>query len=400
MSVRSPQFLFRCLGFGGLTLLLAVSFSTAPSVFLAMATLCTAAWPLLWFALMTRAACLAWPGGALAGLAHAGECLLVLVLAGSAGLPPPVPFILGLLYLVAITALGGLQLCWPAALTLTLALLAGGGHLLLPGVWVGAILLMAAFLLTLAWLSFTRVRELAGARRLALDESERLALSNRRLARYLPASAATQPRQTLEHPQTPDATYVTVAFVDVVGFAELVASRPPAELAEVLGNFMGQAAALAERHGGEVGKFLGDGVLVYFDERSCDRWRGARGAADFALALDEMLDRLADGGRHRGLELRLAARVGLASGYCALGDWGGRDRLDYTLIGTAVNLASRLQALAPPGGILLAAETAGLLEMLGLEHLTITAPECLEVRGLGVLQVHGLYASAKVRAIP
>ncbi|MEM8768367.1 MAG: adenylate/guanylate cyclase domain-containing protein [Pseudomonadota bacterium] len=398
MSARSPQFLFRCLGFGGLALILALELTSPPSAQDLALLLGTAAWPLLWLIVMAKAVVLAWPGGALAGMAHAGECVLVLFLTTAAGLPPPVPFVLALLYLVAITALGGLRLFWPAAMPLALVLLVHGGHAFLPGVWLGAVLLMATFLLTLAWLSFARVRKLSMARRFALAESRRLAVSNEHLARYLPASAATLPRQDQSRPQAPSATYVTVAFVDVVGFAELVASRPPAELADVLGTFMGQAAALAECHGGEVGKFLGDGVLVYFDERRVDRWQGARGAADFALALEAMLLRLGDGCRRRGLELRLAARVGLASGYCALGDWGARDRLDYTLIGTAVNLASRLQSLAPPGGILLAAETAGLLEALGLPHLLVGAPEPLEIRGLGVLQVHGLCASAKVRA--
>jgi class 3 adenylate cyclase len=64
--------------------------------------------------------------------------------------------------------------------------------------------------------------------------------------------------------------------------------------------------------------------------------------------------------RDRGERLALAMRAGIASGLCTLGDRGGSDRLDFTLIGTPVNLASRLQARATENGTLLD-EATGLL---------------------------------------
>ena len=78
--------------------------------------------------------------------------------------------------------------------------------------------------------------------------------------------------------------------------------------------------------------------------------------------------------------------------------WGGELRLDYTLIGTPVNLASRLQAEAACGRILMCAATAALLE--GDAELAACLREGVEyrVKGLGVRMVHELTASAKVRA--
>lgn len=231
------------------------------------------------------------------------------------------------------------------------------------------------------------------------------------MARYLPEVLAPMIRESPDALRPPREKFVTVAFVDVVGFAELVVAHGVAEVVDVLNDFMSVVCRMTANHGGTVGKFLGDGVLVYFCEPEIEPGQGAgrlsggrsgaaAGAARLALALGPALDNLGRDWRERGLTVRLQARVGIASGYCALGDWGGQTRLDYTLIGTPVNLASRLQAAAEPGGVLLNGTTAALIardEVLGSR---LVGPEPLEVKGLGVVMVHELSASAKVRAIP
>ena len=100
--------------------------------------------------------------------------------------------------------------------------------------------------------------------------------------------------------------------------------------------------------------------------------------------------------------MTLDTRTGIASGYCAAGDWGGEGRLDYTLIGSVVNLASRLQSEAPPGGILVSETTALLISQVdGLAHRLVSLPDS-ELRGLGVRSLFQLVdetpASAKVPA--
>ena len=149
-------------------------------------------------------------------------------------------------------------------------------------------------------------------------------------------------------------------------------------------------------------------VLVYFPESSeapgtaerPPRVRAAVGCARLSRNLEPELFALSGNWRRRGLGLRLASRVGIASGYCALGDWGGSGRLDYTLIGTPVNLASRLQALAAPGAPLLCSATAALIGQDPEAASHLGASRNLEVRGLGPVVVHELSGSAKVRAIP
>ena len=66
--------------------------------------------------------------------------------------------------------------------------------------------------------------------------------------------------------------------------------------------------------------------------------------------------------RERGLEQTFELRIGITTGYCTVGNFGSEDRLDYTVIGNAVNLAARLQTAAERGAILLDSETHSLAE--------------------------------------
>lgn len=219
------------------------------------------------------------------------------------------------------------------------------------------------------------------------------------MARYLPDGLLPLVNERPTDINPPVEQFVTVAFIDVVGFVELVASRPLAELVDVLNDFIGTVAGLAERQGGVLSKFLGDGVLIYFPEHDgSERRQCAVRCARLCLDLGEALDTLSAGWRRRGLVIDLTTRAGLASGYCAIGDWGSGLRLDYTPIGTPVNLASRLQSAAPESGILVAANTAALLaEDAGIKD-RIGQGRRLPVRGLGGCMAYEL--SANVRANP
>jgi class 3 adenylate cyclase len=68
--------------------------------------------------------------------------------------------------------------------------------------------------------------------------------------------------------------------------------------------------------------------------------------------------------RDSGLEKPFQLRIGINTGYCTVGNFGSEDRMDYTIIGGTVNLASRLQSHAEPGGILISHETYSLVKKL------------------------------------
>jgi class 3 adenylate cyclase len=108
---------------------------------------------------------------------------------------------------------------------------------------------------------------------------------------------------------------------------------------------------ITHEFGGEVEKFIGDGVMAAFNNRG-DQPDHALRAARAALALQDRLGVLAD--EHPGWP---RMRVGVNSGEALVREVGGPGHVAYPAVGDAVNTGSRLESLAPPGGVLIGEET-------------------------------------------
>ena len=145
---------------------------------------------------------------------------------------------------------------------------------------------------------------------------------------------------------------VSVLFGDLVGFTSFSERSSPAQVAAVLNSYWGTAAPLLSRSfGGEIEKFIGDGIVATFNSRG-DQPDHALRAARAALALQREMGALAD--EHPDWP-RL--RVGVNSGEAVVREVGGEGHVAYTLVGDTVNTGSRLEGLAPPGGVLIGAQT-------------------------------------------
>lgn len=160
-------------------------------------------------------------------------------------------------------------------------------------------------------------------------------------------------------------------FSDLRGFTPLSEQLPPGELIRVLNELFDCQVPVIERHGGEVLKFMGDGLLAIFPLDPSGQ--GAAAVCDTALAAaHESLRELDVLNARRAASGEPPIRFGLALhvGEVAYGNIGGSGRLDFTCIGPAVNLASRLEGLTGKLGRspLLSADVARLVSAQ-VEHL-------------------------------
>lgn len=148
-----------------------------------------------------------------------------------------------------------------------------------------------------------------------------------------------------------DAQPVTVLFADLQGFTSFSEHHEPGVVSAMLDTQFQAAIPAIERHGGNVDRLIGDAVFATFagDDH-------AQSAARAALALQADTGALA--ARHPEWP---RFRAGLNSGYASMGVLGVGSGRSYTAIGDTVNLASRIEGLAPPGGVAISAETASRL---------------------------------------
>ena len=145
---------------------------------------------------------------------------------------------------------------------------------------------------------------------------------------------------------------VSVLFSDLVGFTTFAERGRPADVASVLNTYYAAAVPLITRQfGGQVEKFMGDGMMATFNSRG-DQPDHEMRAAGAALALQRELTAIAEA--NPGWP-RL--RVGVNSGVAVVREMGGHGFVDYVVVGDAVNTASRLENEAPEGGVLIGAET-------------------------------------------
>ncbi|WP_156763000.1 adenylate/guanylate cyclase domain-containing protein [Mycobacterium sp. E787] len=152
---------------------------------------------------------------------------------------------------------------------------------------------------------------------------------------------------------------VTVVFADVVHSMEIASAVGPERLREIMADLACRCAAVVRRYGGTVDKFTGDGIMAVFGAPVALEDHAVR-ACLAALNVQEEAKRLAvDIRDHDGVDLQL--RVGLNSGQVIAGEIGSGP-FGYTAIGEQVGMAQRMESVAPPGGVMLSASTARLVE--------------------------------------
>jgi adenylate cyclase len=187
---------------------------------------------------------------------------------------------------------------------------------------------------------------------------------------------------------------VTVLFSDLMGFTQLTLQRSQQGRTELhvaqLNRYLGAMVEVITAHGGTIDKFIGDAVMAVFGSPV---GRGEReealAALRCALAMRQRLEQLNEEWRVEGIET-LASGIGMASGPAVVGQIGSPQRMEFTVIGDTVNLASRLEAqtrvLKVP--VVIDAATAKLVET----ELPVRSLGAVPVKGMGEIPVYTLEA--------
>jgi len=181
---------------------------------------------------------------------------------------------------------------------------------------------------------------------------------------------------------------VSILFADIRGFTTLSEDMAPEVIVELLNEFFTRASEVIFQHGGTLDKYLGDGVMALFGA-PISKGDDALNAVRAALAIQKMLAELAsDMSPGKWPELRVG--VGVNTGIVTAGNIGSPKRIDYTVVGDAVNVASRMCASAKPGQVMISKSTAE--EVKGAFRLRRLRP--LKVKGrsraLSVYSVAGI----------
>lgn len=156
---------------------------------------------------------------------------------------------------------------------------------------------------------------------------------------------------------------LTIFFSDVVNFTETTDKLESEDLTNLLNRYLTEMTNIALHHGATIDKYIGDAIMVFFgDPETKGTKEDARACVRMAIDMLKRLKELHTEWLELGAEQPFHLRIGINTGYVTVGNFGSEDRMDYTIIGSSVNLTARLQSYAPIDGILLGHETYSLVK--------------------------------------
>lgn len=163
----------------------------------------------------------------------------------------------------------------------------------------------------------------------------------------------------------PSRKNLTIFFSDIQGFTDISDSLEPERLLFLINTYFSEMSHIAIEYGGTIDKFIGDAILIFFgDPETEGDQNDALKCARMALRMRDRIRELEKVWHANGISKPLRVRMGITTGYCTVGNFGSEHRLEYTVLGGPVNLASRLQTAADADTILIGESTHALLEDL------------------------------------
>jgi len=156
---------------------------------------------------------------------------------------------------------------------------------------------------------------------------------------------------------------VSVIFTDIRGYTEFSERVAPEVVIEALNSYFDVQTEIVETYGGDVDKFVGDALVAVFEGEAMEE-RAVSCSVEITAAMARLLEEYPEYNLHVG--------IGVASGEVVMGAMGARARMDFTVLGSTVNLSARLCSKADPGQVLIDQATrdaAARLQGIGFETL-------------------------------
>lgn len=184
-----------------------------------------------------------------------------------------------------------------------------------------------------------------------------------KLSRYVPPTVWNAINQGREASLKTERKRVTIFFSDIQGFSALSEELEAETLTDLLNQYLTDMVKIASHHRGTIDKFMGDGIMVLFGDTNSDGLKSdCLRCIAMAVAMRKRMRELETHWFNKGVKKPLKIRMGINTGYCTVGSFGTSEYMDYTVLGTHVNLASRLESAADPGEILISHETWALIK--------------------------------------
>ena len=206
-----------------------------------------------------------------------------------------------------------------------------------------------------------------------------------KLSRYLPPTVWKAINQGKDETLQAERKKISIFFSDIKDFSELAEEIEAEALNELLNHYLTEMSKIVTQHGGTIDKFMGDAIMVLFgDSNSQGVKADCVRCVSMAVAMKKKMRSLQLEWFNQGIKKPLQIRMGINTGYCTVGTFGTSSHLDYTVLGTQVNLASRLESAAEPDEILISHETWSLCK------------DTIMCRDKGEVQVKGFALPVKV----
>ena len=193
------------------------------------------------------------------------------------------------------------------------------------------------------------------------DDSKSQPLSSDSL--FIESSSAPTENATTEQvviPGEAQRRQLTIMFCDLVGSTSISEKLDPEDFRDVLAEFQKECRTIIVRYGGQIARYIGDGLLIYFGYPTTYEdaaYRAVHAAMEIVVSI-QTLDK-----KFSSLNIKLAIRIGINTGKVVVGDIGtGKTRDSMAVVGDVPNIAARLQAIAQPNTIVIGSSTQRLVD--------------------------------------